>query len=149
ITSSPKSTGMCSRVCSTATCWRRLISLGSETQRMEPAPFCLRTSSMGSLTFSLNSGPGWPGSCESWAIFSSRVICWRRAAALSWTWDSDNGFVGAGLVCADVIADQQIAITVTKYTELLTTLRTFKVNLWGVDFAGGEYIPVGEGALLG
>ena len=44
---------------------------------MEPAPNCLRTSSIGCFTFSLNSATSIPGSCDSCAIFSSRVI-WRN-----------------------------------------------------------------------
>jgi len=79
---------MCNRVCSTATCCRRLISFGSEIQRIEPAPRCLRISSIGCLMFSWNSGAGRPGSCESCAIFSSRVIRRSRLVALSRIWES-------------------------------------------------------------
>src|SRR5258705_3509075 len=60
---------------------------------MEPAPTCLRTSSSVLLTFSLNSGRGKPGSCDSCAIFSSRVICCRRLLALSRTCWSVSEFV--------------------------------------------------------
>src|SRR5215467_4578135 len=70
---------------STAICCMRLICFGSETQSTDPAPYLLITSS-GLPTCCRNSGIGKPGSCESWAIFSSMVICFRRSFALGRAW---------------------------------------------------------------
>jgi hypothetical protein len=57
-------------------------------------------------------------------------------AALSWTWDSVGEFVEAMLVCADAVADQQIASKANKYAELPAIFHALKVILRGVDFAG-------------
>src|SRR5580698_904287 len=87
---------------STAMCWKRSISLGSETQSIEPAPrFSMICATVWPSALAANSGTGKPGSWTSWAIFSSRVICLRRSAARDFTLAS--GIVGLGLVdsCCD------------------------------------------------
>jgi hypothetical protein len=120
---------MCNRVCSMATCCRRLISFESEIQRIEPAPRCLRISSIDCLMFSWNSGAGRPGSCDSCAIFSSRVICRSRRVALSRIWASVSELAEGALapvvfaepVCPASRTDglKEIANAIQKYAQPL------------------------------